>query len=219
MHKFKVPVNLNSRSDMIQFLQTHFRYPTMNSWNRSESYACNLKIHKLGLGSQIEDKLLELLSFQEFFDSLQVLKDQFAEAHGYRWQVGMNGRSGGYLVLYEGERKTTGYRSFCQSCGQRNYTSIAQTGTICGRCGKAARVDYKRPPMQAVTYPGKGIDMDTDFEDWSMDQLRNRVILVQELDQLADDIVSEAVWFAQNYEIEEREVCIPQTQKVLVACL
>lgn len=67
MHKFKVPVNLNSRSDMIQFLQTHFRYPTMNSWNRSESYACNLKIHKLDLGSQIEDKLLELLSFQEFF--------------------------------------------------------------------------------------------------------------------------------------------------------
>ena len=219
MHKFKVPVNLNSRSDMIQFLQTHFRYPTMNSWNRSESYACNLKIHKLGLGSQIEDKLLELLSFQEFFDSLQVLKDQFAEAHEYRWQVGMNGRSGGYLVLYEGERKTTGYRSFCQSCGQRNYTSIAQTGTICGRCGKAVRVDYKRPPMQAVTYPGRGIDMDADFEDWSMDQLRNRVILVQELDQLADDIVSEAVWFAQNYEIEEREVCISQTQKVLVACL
>ena len=61
--------------------------------------------------------------------------------------------------------------------------------------------------------------MDADFDDWSMDQLRNRVILVQELDQLADDIVSEAVWFAQNYEIEEREVCIPQTQKVLVAHL
>lgn len=217
MRKFSVPVDKNSRNDMIQYLQTHFRYPTMNSWNRAESYACNLKIHKLDLDPEIERKLYDLLSFQEFFDSLQDLKDCFAEKHQYRWQVGMNGRSGGYLVLYEGERKPTGYKSFCRSCGQRNYTSTSKSGTVCGKCGKAARVDYVCPPMQAVTFPGRGLDMEADYEEWSMDQLRERVTLVQDLDKLADDMVAEAVWFAHSFEIVEREVCITQSQKVLVA--
>ena len=89
----------------------------MNSWNGADSYACNLKIHKLELDPEIESKLFDLLSFQEFFDSLQILKDQFAQVHQYRWQVGMNGRNGGYLVLYEGELKPAGYKSFCRSCG------------------------------------------------------------------------------------------------------
>lgn len=102
-------------------------------------------------------------------------------------------------------------------CGQRNYTSTAQTGNVCGNYGKESRVDFVSPPMQAITFPGRGVDMDADYEDWPMNQLRERVILVQELDQLADDIVAEAVWLAQNYEIEEREVCIPQTKRVLVA--
>ena len=217
MHKFAVPVDLNSRSAMIQYLQTYFRYPTMNSWNGADSYACNLKIHKLGLDPETENKLYDMLSFQEFFDSLQVLKDQFAMDHNYLWQVGMNGRSGGYLVLYEGDLKPTGYKSYCRNCGQRNYTSADETGPVCGKCGKAARVDYKRPPMQAVIFPGRGIDMDEEFSEWSLSQLQERTTLIQELDRLADDIVAEAVWFADHHQIEEREVCISQIQKVLVA--
>ena len=217
MRKFSVPVNLNSRADMVQYLQTHFRYPTMNSWNKADSYACNLKIHKLNLDPEIETKLFDLLSFQEFSDSMQDLMNRFAEVHQYRWQVGMNGRSGGYLVLYEGALSPTGYKSFCRICGQQNYTSTAETGNVCGKCGKASRVDFIRPPMQAVTFPGRGVDMDADYEEWSINQLRERVMLVQELDQLADNLVAEAVWFAQNYEIEEREVCILQKQSILVA--
>ena len=217
MRKFSVPVNLDSRIEMIQYLQTHFRYPTMNSWNRADSYACNLKIHKLDLDPEMENKLLELLSFQEFFDSLQNLMDRFAEEHQYRWQVGMNGRSGGYLVLYEGERRANGYKSFCRICGQQNYTSTAQTGNVCGKCGSAGRVDFVSPPMQAITFPGRGVDMNADYEEWTMDQLRERVMLVQALDRLADDMVTEAVWFAHSYEIEEREVCVPQIKRVLVA--
>ena len=36
---------------MTDFLRNYFRYHTMNSWNRSTSYACNLKITHLGLDS------------------------------------------------------------------------------------------------------------------------------------------------------------------------
>ena len=36
---FYKEVNVKKRGEMITFLKKHFRYPTMNSWNRSTSYA------------------------------------------------------------------------------------------------------------------------------------------------------------------------------------
>ena len=217
MRRFSESVDLRSRKEMTHFLQTHFRYSTMNSWNGADSYAHNLKIYKLGLCSEIEDKLYDLLSFQEFFDFLRELMDDFARRHQYRWQAGMNGRSGGYLVLYEGELRPTGYLSFCTRCGQRNYRNVEENGNVCGKCGSPARVNYRQTPMQAVTFPGRGVDMDEDFDEWSLEDLRDRVRLIQDFDRLADEIVTQAVQFAKNYEIEEVEVCVPQTQRVLVA--
>ena len=217
MRKFSQTVDLRSRTDMIDFLQNHFRYDTMNSWNQATSYACNLKIHKLGLCHEIEAKLYEMLDTQEFFYAQKDLMDAFAEDHQHRWQVGMNGRSGGYLVLYEGGIKPSGYLSYCRSCGQRNYTSVTKTGNVCGKCHKHERVDYVHPPMQTYTYPGRGIDMDEDYSEWSIHQLRDRVRLVQELDSLADQMVSQAVQMARDYDIVEVEVCVPQIQKILLA--
>lgn len=217
MRKFSQSVDLRSRSEMTQFLQNHFRYDTMNSWNGATSYACNLKIHKLGLCSEIENKLYDMLQVQDFFDAQRDLMDAFNEVHQYRWQVGMNGRSGGYLVLYEGGIKPTGHQSYCRSCGQRNYTSVSETGNVCGKCGRPDRVDYLHPPMQAFTYPGRGVDMDEDYEEWSIHELRERVRLVQDLDALADQMVQQAIQLANEYSVVEVEVHIPQTRKILVA--
>jgi hypothetical protein len=49
MTEFYRPVDLRSRAAMTAYLKNHFRYHTMNSWNRSTSYACNLKVNRLGL--------------------------------------------------------------------------------------------------------------------------------------------------------------------------
>ena len=106
MKTFYQKVDLSSRSEMIQFLLRHLRYDTMNSWNRSTSYACNLKLHSLGLDAATLDKLYDMLETQEFFDSQQVLRQQFGAEHLFRWQAAMNGRNGGYLVLYQGELRT-----------------------------------------------------------------------------------------------------------------
>ena len=216
MKRFSVPVDLRSRKEMTDFLQTHFRYDTMNSWNYATSYACNLKIPRLGLSNEIESKLYELLDTTEFFFLRQDLMDAFDEAHDFRWQVGMNGRSGGYLVLYEGGIKPTGHLSYCHSCGQRNYKSVSESGNVCGKCGKPERVDYIKPPVQAITYSGKGIDMDEDYDEWSLQDLRDRVRLVQELDALADEMVSQAVQMARNYSVMEVEISVPQIRRVLV---
>lgn len=58
--------------------------------------------------------------------------------------------------------------------------------------------------------------MDEDYEDWSIQDLRERVRLVQELDALADEMVQQAVQMAKDYSVEEVEILVPQTRVVLV---
>ena len=59
--------------------------------------------------------------------------------------------------------------------------------------------------------------MDEDYEEWSLSELRERVKLVQELDCLADDLVSQAIRMANEYDVVEEEYFVPQTRHVLVA--
>ena len=212
---FSQRVDKRSRAEMTAYLSGHFRYNTMNSWNRSTSYACNMKLYKLGLDRGTEDKLWDMIQVPEFYERLNERIEDFNWQHNYLWQAGWNGRSGGYLVLYQGGTKPSGYRSYCTKCGQKNYTSIAETGNWCGVCNEEARVDYIKPPMQIFSFPGRDVDMDEDFEDWSLYELQQRTELVQEFDRLADDIVAEALYIAQNHSVEERTVYMPTTELVL----
>jgi hypothetical protein len=177
MKKFYERVDKRSRKAMTDFLGKHYRYSTMNIWNGSTSYACNLKIHSLGLEDDVVDKLFELIQTEEFYDYLHLLKNEFGMKHNYRWQALFNGKSGGYLVLCEGEVKH---------------------GNI-------------------ITNIGRSVDMHEDFEDWTLHELRERVGLVCEFDKLADSIVAEAVYMAENYDVVEEEYFVPQTRKVMVA--
>ena len=213
-HLFWEPVSKRSRREMEQFLSEHFRYYTGNSWNRSSSYACNMKIDRLGLPGDVMDKLFDLIQCSEFYDQLGEALRQFGEAHDYQWQAGWNGRSGGYLVLYQGERKPSGYQSFCTNCGQKNYRSIVDSGKRCGVCGRETQMDFPQPHMQVITYPFRGTDGD-DFEDWSLWELKQRVELVQSFDKLADDIVDEALYLAEHYTAEEEVVPVPTTRIVM----
>lgn len=216
MKRFYQSVDFRSRTAMTDFLQNHFRYPTMNSWNGSRSYACNLKIHSLQLAAEIVDKLYDLIQTQEFLSGQSELLNEFGKQFGYHWQAGMNGRSGGYLVLYQGELRASGYQSYCACCGQKNYRKASKTDNICGVCGSPSRVNFPQTHMQVVKYPGRGTDDDADYKEWSMADLRDRVRLVQELDRLADQMVDKAVCFARHYAVKEEEYFFPQMRKVLV---
>ncbi len=216
MVRFYKKVDLRSRKEMTDFLIKHFRYNTANSWNGSQSYACNLKITRLGLDSEIVDKLFDMIQVQEFFYGINQLLDDFGREHNYLWQAAMNGRSGGYLVLYQGEASKSEYKSFCTACGQKNYTSVKETGMICGRCKRSTRVDYKTPPLNIHIYPGRSIDDGEDFEDWDIDDLREHVKLIQEFDKLADSIVDYLLECVRKFTVEDEEYFVSQTQKVLV---
>lgn len=93
---------------------------------------------------------------------------------------------------------------------------VKENGNICGRCKALSRIDVTTPSLNISVYPGRGTDDGEDFEDWNIDNIRARVRLVQELDKLADSIVDYALDCAHNYTVEDEEIFVPQTQKVLV---
>ena len=216
MKQFSKEVDLRSRRAMTEFLAKHFRYNTMNSWNQSTSYANNIKVYNLGLNKEQEEKLYAMLDTAEFYTYINEMLYDFSAEHNHLWQVGFNGRSSGYLVLYQGYSKPSGYKSYCTECGQRNYKSVEETGNNrCGRCGTDARVNYTTAPREIGCYPGRSTDMGEDFEDWEMYQLKERVKLVREFDKLCDDILKTVIDLIENYEVEEQIVMKPHTVKVL----
>ena len=215
MKQFTKKVDMRSRKAMTDFLSRHFRYWTGNSWNRSSSYAQDLKIYNIGLTKEQEDRLFEILDVPGVYDPVSDLCEDFGRDHNWLWQAAFNGRSGGYLVLYQGGTKPTEYRSFCTSCGQRNYKPATQDDCTCGRCRKQTRVNYSTPPIQIYSSMC-GTDEDEDFSDWSMEDLRARVRLVCDFDSLCDAVVREAAYIADHAQVEEEEVLVSKTRKYLV---
>ena len=98
MKKFYRKVDKSSNKKMFEFLKEHFTYYTMNSWNGLKSIANNIKIYKLGLIGD-EFKALEILEADDYFTINSIIETWEQEHPGYN--VGFNGRSGGYLVLTE----------------------------------------------------------------------------------------------------------------------
>lgn len=77
------------------------RYYTMNSWNKSTAPAYNLKVYNV-IDDELQDKVLQLLDSDELWKEIDQFMTDFACSYDYQWQAGINGRSGGYLVLYKG---------------------------------------------------------------------------------------------------------------------
>jgi hypothetical protein len=214
MKTFYKNVDMRNREAMIAFLDGHFRYDTMNSWNRSTSYANCVKIHRLDLPREQMDKAWAMLDMEEVFDAIHGIIRDWSEAHAWEWQVGFNGRSGGYLVLYQGGLDWKNARTAqCDTCGKQTWHKENVPCTVKGCPGTLKVLEKPRP--QVVTYPGRGLDQSEDFAEWGMDRLRDRVRLVQEFDKLCDECVAEFVHYCENYNIVERDIIVPKTIKVL----
>ncbi|MHB9068783.1 MAG: hypothetical protein ACYC54_00275 [Sedimentisphaerales bacterium] len=214
---FYKEVNIKKRGEMIAFLKKHFRYHTMNSWNRSTSYANNIKLHNIDKSADIDsDTCWEMLGITTWQEKLSDLLEEFGRSHNWLWQAGINGRSGGYVVLYQGGIKPSGYKSYCTHCGQKNYQAVpeGQKG-VCGRCNAKERINFKQTHMQVFTWPGKDLDMGEDFHNWGLFELKERVELVQELDRLCDSIVETFIDTCRSYRIVEEEILVPKRIKVL----
>jgi hypothetical protein len=203
---------------MIEFLSGHPRYRTMNSWNRTTSYANCIKVHKLGLSRDQYSRVWDILD-TDYWDEIRYPIDDFTEETGGSYTIGTNGRSGGYLVLYRGEYYDPGYKSQCRACGQLNYQAVSGEVGQCGRCGKTERVNLARP-LRWHRVTGRGIDDDMGREDlmeWSMSDLRDRVELVCRFDRACDEIRSAFIDLIDNCKVVEETVMVPKTVR-RIAC-
>ena len=75
--QFYKDVNKNSRKDMIAFLQNHFRYHLMNSWNQTTSYANNIKIQNLCIPENIKSAFYDMLSIDDIYDMAAPVLSEF----------------------------------------------------------------------------------------------------------------------------------------------
>jgi hypothetical protein len=167
------------------------RYYTMSSWNQSESLAYNLKIYNV-IDNDLQDRVYELMSYDGFYDDINMLIAEFGNQFNHEWQAGFNGRSGGYLVLYKGGKKLS-HKSYCKACGQRNYQEVVGDNAACGRCGKNERINHTF--YDVYTTPGLNIEDDDVPSD-----------VKKAFRKLAIDIVKSTEYMARNATIESEYV-------------
>ena len=103
---YRTNIDICNDKQMFNFLKGHFRYDTMNSWNRLQSIANNVKIYNLKLDGDCW-VALSMLNKDNYFTVNMMIEDWEDEHPNYK--VGFNGRSGGYLVLYnKNDKKYSG---------------------------------------------------------------------------------------------------------------
>lgn len=182
---FYKKVNKNNNKEMFNFLKNHFEYYTMNSWNITKSIANNVKVYNLDIKGDCY-KLLELLQLDDYFTINNLIKEWEWQHKGYN--VGFNGRSGGYLVLYnEGNSKHI----------FDNYNDVFVLDSD-------NYEDFKE------YLHDNGISLASYSND-----LKRMVELVQDFDKLCDDLVAECQFILDNYVVEDEEVTVTQKVKVL----
>ena len=101
---YKKGIDITNDKQMFNFLKDHYQYYTMNSWNGNSSIANNVKVYNLKLDGNCWTALA-FLQQDDYFAINLMIEDWEAEHKGY--SVGFNGRSGGYLVLYNDDNNRT----------------------------------------------------------------------------------------------------------------
>jgi len=206
-----------SKKAMTEFLKKHFRYDTMNSWNGSTSFAADVKIHHSWVPRELQDKAYEMLEMREPFQEIEDEFWMFATRYNYDYQMGFNGRSGGYIVLYRGYRERNDYKSRCKDCGQLNYEEVggkrypnSPPHTTCGRCGSKNIAPYEG--YNTGVYAGQSIELD---EDADYDSVKQMYDLVKDFDATVERCKEIFLGYCRDCEVVEEEVMVPETVKVL----
>lgn len=178
---------IESTKGKYEYIKNHSTYSTLNSWNCLYSIANNVKIHSIGLTSQQIDKAYELLECEEFYDTFNFFIQDWETENEWH-KIGFNGRSGGYLVLYNKTNNSCAvnddywnwdsYKDFLQSFIDSGYT-------------------FREAQKQAK------YQVESDFE------------IVKNFDKLCDDLRRELIYMIDNAEISKEEYQITKTRMVL----
>lgn len=177
-----------SLSQKFKYIQNHFTYWTMNSWNGLKSIANNVKLYNLGLTKEQEDKLWDLESADPYgyWDFINDCLREECNCSGLN--VGFNGRSSGYLVLYDTDANGCAVRGdYWDYDSYKDWVKDYAEG-----------YDY-RAAQSDVRYM-----IEKDFD------------LVRSFDQLCDTMRENLIYMAENADIEEDTYTVTKTVQRLV---
>jgi hypothetical protein len=167
---------------MWNFLKNHYTYYTLNSWNRQKSIAHNVKLYNLALEGDWT------VAMRYLFDEgdagcLQLNIDdeirEFEDKYPY-YEVASNGRSGGYLVIYEKH----GHASIIPEC-------VSEFDTY---------EEFKEEVKSGWNY--------WNVKDFNR-ELRDAVTIVREFDKLCDrlrDLVNE--YSKRSFDVDKLEATV-----------
>jgi hypothetical protein len=112
----------HTKGEMIKYLNDHFRYHTLHSWNQTTSYIQNIKICNLPRKKrEDQSKAYTLVSTAQAVQIVRNCLDTFHQQTDYYYSIISYGRSSGYLVMILSEGRDSGYKSRCPECNQLNY--------------------------------------------------------------------------------------------------
>ena len=96
-------VDICNTKSMWNFLKNHYTYYTLNSWNRQKSIAHNVKLYNLNLEGDWTVAMNYLFDESDAGLLQMYIDDEIREfeAKYPYYEVASNGRSGGYLVIYD----------------------------------------------------------------------------------------------------------------------
>lgn len=163
---YKTGVDICNPKSMFEFINKHFTYWTMNSWNRLESIANNVKLYNLNLDGDW-GTVLNYLTDENDIGDLQFeismrIKDWERDHPDYT--LGFNGRSGGYLVIYNKERDN-----------RVNFRHILPESLV----GYDSYEDWKRDLKESYYHEN--------IKDY-LPTLREYTKLIQDFDKFCDDL-------------------------------
>ena len=96
---FEKKINFENEKEMTKFLDNHFRYDLLNSWNGIETYANCIKVNRIGQPNGVDGNTwFGACTTNEWGKILTDICELF-ETNNDGFAIYTNGRSSGYLVL------------------------------------------------------------------------------------------------------------------------
>jgi len=195
---FNQKIDKRKKADIIEFLTNHCRYYTMNPWNRTKSYANNIKLYSI---DNLPSNAYDILNEDSFGYELEYILNDFEMLYNHYYSIGLNGRNDGYLVLYEQEItkrriyefKNNKDRDYSDSHGWLTKNEAIEKGL------------YRSEITNISLQFGRSLG-DEDFECMDIDELKRELELVQDFDRACSAYVDAFKQFCIDHKDVDKEI-------------
>lgn len=193
---FNKTKGIKTLKDKYDYINKHFYYFTMNSWNRTTSIANNIKAYNLPLSREQRNKFFEILADEslnnEFYADINSIINDYIENEKVKYNnidVFFNGRNGGYLVLTPANSNKNIINELITDFD--NYNEALQDLKGWRSTHKEAQAELKEAILN-------------DFE------------VVKSFDVFCDELLSQTIYILDNAKIESIEYYKKEVQKTLI---